>query len=252
MFESDRTCCVCRIENRATQIHHIDSDPSNNNFENLAVVCLDHHSEAHSKNAFARNLTPDLLRKYNQSWREIIRQRLSPASDSAKLELTSEALLEISLDCHSWKVRFMRIAQHELKSGAAQDGFVDVWDSMEAHWLPTPNGKNYALYRPLFTEALDKLQTRFYRSMSLFSDVLPFSFRATLIRASRQLAVEKDGYILQPAIIQNFHSESVDDADHVYLRARFLGVIRVLRGVSREADKLREDLRLTPVKYEAP
>ena len=29
LFESDRTCCVCR-ERRPAQLHHIDEDPANN------------------------------------------------------------------------------------------------------------------------------------------------------------------------------------------------------------------------------
>ncbi len=54
MFASDRTCCICRSAGRKTEIHHIDEDPSNNDFNNLAVVCKDCQSDAHTKHAFAR------------------------------------------------------------------------------------------------------------------------------------------------------------------------------------------------------
>ena len=40
MFASDRTCCVCRLEKHKVQIHHIDENPTNNNYDNLAVICL--------------------------------------------------------------------------------------------------------------------------------------------------------------------------------------------------------------------
>ncbi len=45
MFASDRTCCICRSAGRKTEIHHIDEDPSNNDFNNLAVVCKDCQSD---------------------------------------------------------------------------------------------------------------------------------------------------------------------------------------------------------------
>lgn len=88
MFASDRTCCVCREPRRKAKIHHIDQDPSNNVFENLAVVCDDCHSEAHTRHVFARNLTPALIQEYNASWRAIVRGRLLPhAEDGAQRDI---------------------------------------------------------------------------------------------------------------------------------------------------------------------
>ena len=43
MFMSDRTCCVCRKPNKQLQIHHIDENPSNNIYSNLAVLCIECH-----------------------------------------------------------------------------------------------------------------------------------------------------------------------------------------------------------------
>lgn len=59
MFASDRTCCVCREPRRKAKIHHIDQDPSNNTFDNLAVLCDDCHSDA--RYAFARKRQGGLL-----------------------------------------------------------------------------------------------------------------------------------------------------------------------------------------------
>ena len=72
MFASDQTCCVCNDQIRKTEIHHIDGDPSNNDRSNLALVCKDHQSEAHTDHSFARNLTPDLIRLYDENWRAIV------------------------------------------------------------------------------------------------------------------------------------------------------------------------------------
>jgi len=93
---------VCRLEKHKVQIHHIDEDPANNAWDNLAVICLHCHSEAHTNGAFVRNLTPELVRLYNTSWRSIVSLRLNPTRDpSGQKEFTSEVYLEVSLDCHS-------------------------------------------------------------------------------------------------------------------------------------------------------
>ena len=45
MFNHNNTCCVCRIPNKETQIHHIDENPANNDIDNLAVLCLECHNK---------------------------------------------------------------------------------------------------------------------------------------------------------------------------------------------------------------
>jgi len=78
MFASDRTCCLCRIEKQKCQIHHIDENPNNNAFDNLALICAHCHIDTHSKLPFVRNITPDLIRLYNSAWRDIVKLRLLP------------------------------------------------------------------------------------------------------------------------------------------------------------------------------
>lgn len=45
---SKHCCCICQAERiyKPVAIHHIDGNNSNNKLENLAVLCLDHHSMA--------------------------------------------------------------------------------------------------------------------------------------------------------------------------------------------------------------
>ena len=110
MFTSDRTCCICRTEKQKVQVHHIDSDPSNNSLDNLAVICLHCHSDAHTPGAFVRGLTQELVTLYNKSWREIVKLQLLPKSEIPEnTELAQEALLQASLDCHYWKGQFIRL-----------------------------------------------------------------------------------------------------------------------------------------------
>jgi 5-methylcytosine-specific restriction endonuclease McrA len=43
MFKADLSCCVC--EKRDDHIHHLDQDPSNNDIDNLALLCFEHHNQ---------------------------------------------------------------------------------------------------------------------------------------------------------------------------------------------------------------
>jgi hypothetical protein len=240
MFASDRTCCVCRLEKHKVQIHHIDEDPSNNTIENLAVICPNCHTDAHTTGPFVRNLSPELIRLYNSSWCEIVKLRLRPAQAlPGKLELASEAFLEASLDCHRWKVHFMSLAGRGLAQGKAGQ-FTDVWDLMVELWIPKYSEEAYSRFRPLFTEGLREIQDLLDRLIQLFADVLPPDFRSLLVRANRQLEVERSVYVQLPALL----AAGVIRIEHVehFFYGRFVEVVRVLRNVSRDADRRRESV----------
>ena len=44
--KNKRTCCICHDANKEIQIHHIDGNRNNTAEENLAILCLVHHSQA--------------------------------------------------------------------------------------------------------------------------------------------------------------------------------------------------------------
>lgn len=68
LFLSDRTCCVCRVKGKPVQIHHVDSDPSNNDLRNLAVLCFDCHCETQVKGGFHRKLDAEQVFLYRDDW----------------------------------------------------------------------------------------------------------------------------------------------------------------------------------------
>jgi hypothetical protein len=75
-FLSNRTCCVCRRQGKPVQLHHIDSDPANNDIENLAVLCLDCHMQTLISGGFYRKLDASQVRLYRDDWLNIVsRQR---------------------------------------------------------------------------------------------------------------------------------------------------------------------------------
>lgn len=85
MFASDSTCCVCRERGKAVQVHHVDEDPSNNNFANLAVLCLECHNKTQLSGGFGRKLNTELVVKYREEWVARVVQRRD-AADLAAVE----------------------------------------------------------------------------------------------------------------------------------------------------------------------
>lgn len=75
LFYANRTCCICRNSDKKVQIHHIDENPSNNIFENLATLCFDCHDETMIKGGFARKLSPEEIILYRDNWNKIVEER---------------------------------------------------------------------------------------------------------------------------------------------------------------------------------
>lgn len=83
MFAADRTCCVCNERGKFIQIHHIDENPSNNVFGNLAVLCLEHHNETQLEGGFGRHLDAAQVQRYNEDWRNRVAERRKRADELA-------------------------------------------------------------------------------------------------------------------------------------------------------------------------
>lgn len=79
LYESARTCCVCRNPSRPVQIHHIDKNPTNNVEDNLVVICSFCHGEAHTKHELSQNLSGDKIKEFKHRWVDEVRERASRA-----------------------------------------------------------------------------------------------------------------------------------------------------------------------------
>lgn len=73
MNASDNTCCVCTERGKRFQIHHIDANPGNNVFENLAVLCTECHEETQLKGGFTRKLTSKVVTEFRDNWIKRVR-----------------------------------------------------------------------------------------------------------------------------------------------------------------------------------
>lgn len=71
LYESKSRCCVCR-DDLPFVIHHIEPWESTHSHggENLAVLCVYHHAEAHTKHGLSQNLTAARIREFKAKWVE--------------------------------------------------------------------------------------------------------------------------------------------------------------------------------------
>ena len=68
LFRSAHVCCICRVRGKDVQIHHINGQPSDNDSDNLAVLCLDCHSQVTGTRGLGKSYRPGEVRKYKRSW----------------------------------------------------------------------------------------------------------------------------------------------------------------------------------------
>ena len=53
----------CYCGKQGDQIHHIDKNSSNNDFDNLVIVCFGHHDDASVKEGLKKRLNPSQIKQ---------------------------------------------------------------------------------------------------------------------------------------------------------------------------------------------
>ncbi|WP_155638495.1 HNH endonuclease signature motif containing protein [Burkholderia cepacia] len=237
MFLADRTCRICRDPRRKVEIHHIDGDPSHNDINNLSAICKDCHSDAHTTQAFARNLTPALIRKYNESWREIVRIRIMPGGEEAEaLEYRAQILLEIYLIPHHWLNRLLDLFEGGVSDEDAAGP--NRWEYLERVVKPTYSKGAWEHYRPLFEHASDSLSKDLERIVMIYGDALKPRIKLQVQRTTRCLRMERAGYLFLPKLIRQEPDIPIDR----FFQLRFSSSIFSLSALSTMADREREIL----------
>jgi len=101
LHKSRRTCCICRKGNRSIIIHHIIEwkKSQSNEEDNLVVLCLQHHDEAHSKKELSQNLTPERIKAAKKNWeQDVLRLDKEIVLDDYKeLEATTTKLFSLKM-----------------------------------------------------------------------------------------------------------------------------------------------------------
>jgi hypothetical protein len=80
---SRRRCAICfglegELALKRGQIAHLDGNPSNNQIDNLAFLCFDHHDEYDSSTRQSKGLQIKEVKIYRQGLYEAVRQYLEP------------------------------------------------------------------------------------------------------------------------------------------------------------------------------
>jgi hypothetical protein len=125
---SKRRCCICvalrcDVSEKKGQIAHLDRDPSNNDPDNLAFLCLEHHDQYDSRPSQSKGFTLEEVKRYRAALPEALARPGSPLSDvrvqaSAALAGvrpgSAEAVLAIRVGNHSPGSVFIRNISLEL------------------------------------------------------------------------------------------------------------------------------------------
>jgi hypothetical protein len=75
LFDNDHMCCICHEKGKRVQTHHINGDSSNDNPSNIAILCLEHHSDATGSQGFGRKYGEGEIKHYKDDWEGIIKKR---------------------------------------------------------------------------------------------------------------------------------------------------------------------------------
>lgn len=71
-------CCVCKERGIGTNFHHIDGNPTNNDEENIAVLCVKEHDKHHRPKAYNQTkhleLGADKIREYKRDWEQTVKE----------------------------------------------------------------------------------------------------------------------------------------------------------------------------------
>ena len=96
LFFSDRICCVCRIKGKPIQIHHIDGNKMNHDITNLAILCLDCHTDTQISGGFHRKLDAEQVILYRNDWLSLVARERSEAPMSDKKLIADNYIIELT------------------------------------------------------------------------------------------------------------------------------------------------------------
>lgn len=70
LFNSKWACCICRDPKKAVIVHHLSPwvESRSHAVDNLVILCLEHHGEAHTIHQLTLNLTPDRIKDARDRW----------------------------------------------------------------------------------------------------------------------------------------------------------------------------------------
>ena len=134
-------CCICQAERmyKPVAIHHIDGNNSNNKLENLAVLCLDHHSMADAglkkgKVGSGKKLTPTHVKEYKKLWEAKV--NLTSKVEKRKFPLYQKKQLQIL-----YQFEINKIKNEILVLGNSDKRLVEKFDYLDKLYFEELTGE---------------------------------------------------------------------------------------------------------------
>ena len=245
-FLSDRVCCVCRIKGKPIQLHHIDSDPSNNEISNLCVLCFDCHRETQISGGFDRKLDAGQITLYRDDWHKTIAKLRNPNNDNGQtqnnfkqtsLEETT-SLIEIYNDIGDWES--LAKYYHRLGNNDLRDKYIEKsvnapqWDQT-VWYLRGLQGRPDLIPKDLIEREVGRLsegpnyfqRARLYKVIGRNIDSAQDYITGIKIRleekifftAAFYLSELFDSDLIEPLFIESFKQASDKNELHWQLRA---------------------------------
>jgi len=236
---------VCR-NNKRVQIHHLDENPSNHALDNLAVLCLDCHDDQQVRGGFTRKYSAAEIVHYRESWRRIVRLRLDAGGEvnNDRRILIAEAMHDVIDICHGWRDSFRFVVAPQDRSWEAADLWVRTTECAPKSY----NEEERIRLAPFFEIGLDRVIEVVTRVQDHCADVLPYEFRALLLRTQRGFDSSKQRY---DGFTRNLSPQK--ETNDRYYGALFETILSTLRALAQAAElvqrtQLGDDLTL----YEGP
>ncbi|MFK8399969.1 HNH endonuclease signature motif containing protein [Pseudomonas sp. BGr12] len=101
LFDNRWVCCVCRDPLKPIVVHHIRlwSESRDHSPANLAVLCTQHHGEAHTSHGLEMSLAPERIRDQKGAWEELARTQ-----DRLAIQQSTQYR-----ECHWWYFNHLRL-----------------------------------------------------------------------------------------------------------------------------------------------
>ncbi|HEY3331980.1 MAG TPA: HNH endonuclease signature motif containing protein [Capsulimonadaceae bacterium] len=195
LFASDNSCCVCHSRDLGLQIAHIDNDPSNNDFDNLAVLCLQHHHQSHQSGGLGAAFSPELVTLYNMAWRAQVRSRLLPHEESHTI---AAYRISVWFDLYETILRWGdKLAYHllgmPLRTGPETGEF--KLDYLVSRCEFPYSRELFDRLLPVARGEMRVVSKQIDRIQMLHSDVMPIPLKILLIDFSRALLTFYHSYL---------------------------------------------------------
>lgn len=184
LIRSAFTCCICHQPGLPVVIHHLDKWEHSHSHDpdNLAVLCLNHHGEAHTHHETSRNLTAQLIKAAREQWYAMVRQRQAETEQAlenvqkyhGRWDYFNLSYIYSFMDEH--KIRFCSRYRDDLiaKGLLTESGTIcsDRLTKNASHWLDFFDGIYLKRYiEEMVNAIISQMPVRYIRASQYSPDV---------------------------------------------------------------------------------